>query len=142
MQGSWGAPWLQKSHPNFFFIYAFSAVFHLWRSIVFIVGPSSAFATPSLTWVQRAASPFEWGVIHLVVALVMFTGLFRTNWSMSRLGLLAGFIVCAFYTVFLALPILDGVYLSMTALPVWFGWSACQLSQLAEPPFNPATTVR
>lgn len=135
----WGRPWLQRSHPNFFFIYVATLTFHLWQASIGLFGPASFFGAPGLDRVNRTANPEVWGLAFAIIGVSMMLGLFRGSFQLSRLALAAGAALCTFRAVLIGLTISDGFYGSMTGVPVWFLAASLHLSQTGEPPFNPAT---
>lgn len=58
---SFGKPWLQKTHKNFFIVYMFTAIAHLWFAVNGIFGQDKDFISPGLTEVNKFADHTTWG---------------------------------------------------------------------------------
>lgn len=136
-----GNLWLYKSHPNFFFIYAATLVFHFSQAVFHgFAGPGS-FTSPALKYAMEI-SPKYWALGFALVFVGLATGLFRQHWTYARLALTCGAILTIARALFIAAALISGESQGLTGLPVWALVAAVHLSQTAEPPVNPITAKR
>lgn len=135
-------PNLYYSHPNFFFIYAATLLFHLALFGIGVFGRPPNFASPSLQVVNSFAGPMWWGVASVVICAAMVAGLYRSTFGLARLALATGACLCLLRAFLIAIPLITGeTRLGLTALPVWALAAALHLSLTAEPSRNPETAT-
>lgn len=136
-------PALLQDHPNFFFIYVGTLLFHVSLALIGLFGKGSNFASPALADVNNFAAPRTWGIVSAFIAVGLFVGLWRRTFTISRLCLATGAAVTFVRLFLVALPLLSGrTALGLSGLPVWGLTVVVHLSQTAEPPRNPATSTR
>lgn len=143
MASFWRKPALLRDHPNFFFIFIATILFHVALAFIGIFGKPPNFASPSLIVVNGFASPWVWGLASAAIACCLIVGLYRTHWKLARLALAAGAALTMWRAILIATPLIEGTTKQgLTALPVWALAAALHLSQTAEPPHNPETATR
>lgn len=141
--GTMKKPALLEDHPNFFFIYFWTMLFHVALALIGLFGKGSNFASPALASVNDFASPRTWGLVSTCIAVGMFVGLWRTRFTVSRVCLAAGATLCLTRMLLIALPLLSHrTAQGLSGLPVWGLATMLHLSQTSEPPRNPATSTR
>lgn len=136
-------PVLLRDHPNFFFSYVATVVFHVSLAYIGFFAKSSSFSSPALEYVNHFASREAWAAVSGVVASGLIVGLWRHSFALSRISLAIGASLTFTRMMLLIMPfVLHHTTLGITGLPVWALAVGVHLSQTAEPPLNPITAKR
>lgn len=126
-------PKLQRNHPQFFFIFFATAMFHLAVGIQMTIHPD-AFNNPSFVEVARVAPIQAWGAAHIATWALFTLGSYW-NFSVARVGLALG----------LVLVLARGALIELAPNPagsslfIFLLIAALHYAQAAEPPINPLT---
>lgn len=126
-------PSLARTHPNFFFIYAATAAFHLAIGYQQMSAPER-YTSASFAKVIEVAPMASWGFAHLCVFGLLLVGAYSA-FTVGRVGLAAGLFLCL--SRGLLLEAADAP--AGSSLVIFLLIAALHYSQAAEPPVNPLT---
>lgn len=130
--------WLHKTHINFFLVYMFTAISHLWISANGVFGQDNDYASPALIEVNKFADHTTWGYWSGIIGLGLIFGLFCRTFVVSRLFLGFGIAIMLFRFLLISQAWLNGAPVA-NSLPYLFLIIGLHVSQTLEPPINPET---
>lgn len=130
--------WLHKTHKNFFLVYLFTAISHLWIAAHGIFGDQDDYLLPALVEVNKFADHTTWGYWSGLIGVGLIFGLFCRTFVVSRLFLGLGIAIMLFRFLLISQAWFNGASVA-NSLPYLFLIIGLHVSQTLEPPINPET---
>lgn len=127
--------WLNKTHRNFFLIYVYTIIFHLWCGLLGIFG--GTLLVSALHYINFV-NPVYWGIVSLIIALGMIIGLYKETFEVGRFFLSLGMFWCLLRFLLITAAWLGGQSVGLGP-PLYLLAVGVHRSQSLEPPENPAS---